>query len=146
LDQNTAKFFAQQEYKYDARVLRGLYLFVVRVLSGSHDSDKFQFHAFFCTLLRQELCRIKKQKMAFTKKNIAYADLIVPFIKCPLGEAVADCPFKDYWKMDNEDKQIDLVDQLPEEKLDELRAFHRECLKVKIQAARENTTRIHENF
>lgn len=84
--------------------------------------------------------------MAFTEKNIEYADLIVPFTKCPLGEAVADCPFIAYWKMEDEDKQIALVDQLPEEKLDELRAFHGKCLRVKIDAARDNTTRIYENF
>jgi hypothetical protein len=83
--------------------------------------------------------------MAFTEKNIKYADLIVPFTKCPLGEPISDCPFTDYWKMEDEEKQILLVDELPEEKLDELRAFHRKCLNIKIRAAQENSARIYEN-
>jgi hypothetical protein len=84
--------------------------------------------------------------MAFTEKNIKYADLIVPLKKCPLGEPVSDCPFTEFWEMKDEEKQMLLVDELPEEKLDELRIFHRKCLKLKIEAARDNTTRVYENY
>lgn len=84
--------------------------------------------------------------MAFSEKNIKYADLIVPFIKCPLGEAVANCPFIDYWKIGDEEKQIGLVDELPEEKLDELRAFHRKCLTIKIEKTQNESARIYENI
>lgn len=84
--------------------------------------------------------------MAFTKKNIKYADLIVPFTKCPLGEPVADCPFTDYWKIEDLEERIRPVDELPEEKLEKLRAFHRRCLNIKIQKAQEETARIYENI
>ncbi len=84
--------------------------------------------------------------MAFPEKYIKYADLLVALKKCPLGEPVSDCPFAEYWKIKDEEKQILLIEELPEEKLDELQVFHRKCLKLKIEQARDNTTRIYENF
>lgn len=84
--------------------------------------------------------------MAFTEKNIKYADLIVPFTKCPLGEPVNDCPFIRYWKIEDLAERIQPVDDLPEEKLDELRTFHRKCLNIKIEKAREESTRKYENM
>ena len=48
LQVKTINFSAQQEYKYDARVLRGLYLFVVRVRDGSPLADNVAVPRFFC--------------------------------------------------------------------------------------------------
>lgn len=84
--------------------------------------------------------------MPFTEKNIKYADLIVPFTKCPLGDPVSDCPFIDNWKIEDLEERIQPVDDLPEEKLDKLRAFHRKCLKIKIEKAQKDSARIYENF
>jgi hypothetical protein len=84
--------------------------------------------------------------MAFTEKNIKYADLIVPFTKCPLGEVVTDCPFVDYWKIEDPEERIRPVDELPEEKLDELRAFHLKCIKIKIERSQEESARIYKKF
>jgi hypothetical protein len=84
--------------------------------------------------------------MAFTEKNIKYADLIVPFSGCPLGEAVEDCPFTNYLKIENPSERIRPIDDLPEEKLDKLRAFHRKCLQVKIDRAQEESTRKYQNM
>ncbi len=127
--------------------MRGLNLFVVWVLSGTPVQVLFQFHALFLYLSVEELNGNNKiQNMAFTEKNIKYADLIVPIKKCPLGESVSDCPFTNYWKIEDVEKQILLVDELPEEKLDELRAFHRKCLNIKIERAQEESARIYENF
>ena len=84
--------------------------------------------------------------MTFTEKNIKYADLIVPFTKCPLGEPVPDCPFNHYWKTEDPAERIRPVDKLPEEKLDELRKFHRKCLNIKIEKAREESTRHYKNL
>lgn len=84
--------------------------------------------------------------MGFTEKNIKYADLIVPFTKCPLGEPVSDCRFVSYWKIEDLEERIRPVDDLPEEKLDELRAFHRKCLSLKIEKVQEETARKYENI
>jgi hypothetical protein len=43
-------------------------------------------------------------------------------------------------------KRIALVDELPEEKLDELRAFHRKCLAIKIEQVRDESTRYYQNL
>lgn len=83
--------------------------------------------------------------MIFTEKDIKYADLVVPFTKCPLGEAVKDCPFMVYWKIEGQGKRIKLIEELPEAKLDELRGFHRKCLTEKIKKARKESTLLYEN-
>lgn len=93
----------------------------------------------------RELSGFSKHKMGFTEKNIKYADLIVPFTRCPLGEPVEDCPFISYWEIKDPAERIRPVDDLPKEKLDELRAFHRKCLNLKIERAREESTRKYEN-
>ena len=84
--------------------------------------------------------------MAFTERSIRDADLIVPLAKCPLGEPVGDCPFTIYWNSMNHAKRIALVDELAEEKLDELRAFHKKCLAIKIEQARDESTRYYQNL
>ncbi|WP_297098555.1 hypothetical protein [uncultured Draconibacterium sp.] len=77
--------------------------------------------------------------MTFSERSIKYADLLVPIKKCPLGEAVPDCPFVEYWQIKDETKQMNLIEELPEEKLDALREFHRKCLAIKIKQAQKET-------
>jgi len=79
--------------------------------------------------------------MTFSERSIEYADLLVPMNKCPLGEAVPDCPFAEYWKIKDRSRRAELIEELAEEKLNELRDFHRKCLAVKIEKAQEETTR-----
>ena len=83
--------------------------------------------------------------MIFTEKDVKYADLVVPFTKCPLGEPVKDCPFAKYWKIEDQGQLMKLIDELPEVKLDELRAFHQKCLSIKIEKAKEKTAQLYKN-
>nr|WP_319512001.1 hypothetical protein [uncultured Draconibacterium sp.] len=83
--------------------------------------------------------------MTFSERSIKYADLLVPIKKCPLGEAVPDCPFVEYWQIDDETKQMNLIEELPEEKLDELREFHRKCLAKKIKQARKMSEELYKS-
>ena len=83
--------------------------------------------------------------MIFTEKDLKYADLVVPFTKCPLGEPIKDCPFVEYWKIEDQGQRIKLIDKLPEVKLDELRAFHHKCLAIKIEKAKERTVQLYKH-
>ena len=83
--------------------------------------------------------------MSFTEKNIKYADLVVPFTGCPVGEPVNDCPFISYWKIEDTVERIQQIEKVPEKELDKLRSFHRKCLKVKIDHEREVSTREYED-
>lgn len=71
--------------------------------------------------------------MYFTKKNIEYADLVIPFTKCPFEEIEYDCPFVEYWKLPSEEEQIVAMGDLPENRLDDLRKHHQRCLKRKMK-------------
>lgn len=77
--------------------------------------------------------------MIFSNRSIEYADLLVPMRKCPLGETVTDCPFIEYWEHKDEVERNNILEKLSEEKLDELREFHRRCLTKKIEKAQKNT-------
>lgn len=83
--------------------------------------------------------------MTFSERSIKYADLLVPIKKCPLGEAVPDCPFVEYWQIEDETKQMNLIEELPEEKLDELREFHRKCLAKKIKQAQKISAELYKS-
>jgi len=48
--------------------------------------------------------------------------------KCPFGEPVSECPFLPYFEMKNDREQVAQIETIPQEKLDELRRFHRTCL------------------
>ena len=76
--------------------------------------------------------------MNFTKKNKEYVDLVVPFTCCPIGEPVEDCPFISYWDIKDLAERIRPIEELSEEELDNLRAFHRKCLIEKVELARHN--------
>jgi len=75
--------------------------------------------------------------MNLTERNIKYADLVVPFSGCPIGNPVDDCPFSKYWKTDDTSNRIILIENLTENELDNLREFHRECLMKKVKGRRE---------
>ena len=77
--------------------------------------------------------------MILSERSIKYADLMVPLRKCPLGEAVPDCPFVEYWENEDPSYRVQLIAELPEDKLDDLRDFHRNCLAAKIKQARQET-------
>ncbi|WP_163321775.1 MULTISPECIES: hypothetical protein [Draconibacterium] len=83
--------------------------------------------------------------MIFTEKDVEYADLVVPFTKCPLGDPTKDCPFAEYWKIEDQGQRIKIIDELPEVKLDELRVFHHKCLAIKIEKAKERTSQVYKN-
>lgn len=78
--------------------------------------------------------------MTFSERSIKYADLLVPIKKCPLGETVPDCPFVEYWQIEDLTKRMNLIEELSEEKLDELRDFHRKCLAKKIKQTQKEST------
>ncbi|MCG6189852.1 hypothetical protein [Maribellus maritimus] len=73
--------------------------------------------------------------MYLTEKKIKYADLVVPFMKCPFKKAEHDCPFIEYWKLASVEKQIQIIENLPEGELDLLREQHRLCQARKIKNA-----------
>lgn len=79
--------------------------------------------------------------MYLTKRNIKYADLLVPFSKCPFEEVESDCPFVEYWNFSSEEEQIVAMSNLPESKLNILRAHHQKCLERKMKENRRLSNR-----
>ncbi len=73
--------------------------------------------------------------MYFTEKKIKHADLVIPFTKCPFKKVEQDCPFIEYWDLASVEKQIGLIENLPEEKLDSLRNHHELCQERKLKNA-----------
>ena len=130
----TINFFVQQEYKYYAHALRGLYLFVVRVLDGSPLADDVAVPRSF--FVRNQTITIKNE-MYLSEKNIQYADLFMAFIQCPFDKADDDCPFEQYWKVSNIEEQLNTMQELPANELDELQKHHRICLLNKVRRIRE---------
>lgn len=63
-----------------------------------------------------------------TEKIRQNADLISPISACPFGEPITECPFLPYYELNNEREQIMQIDKIPQEELDELRKFHRDCM------------------
>ncbi len=74
--------------------------------------------------------------MYFTEKKIKYADLVVPFTKCPFKKVEYDCPFVEYWKLSSVEKQVQAIEDIPEKKLNLLREHHKSCQERKIKNAR----------
>lgn len=72
--------------------------------------------------------------MYFTEKNIKYADLVVPFTKCPFKKIEHDCPFVEYWRLASLENQIQAIGNLTEEKLDSLREHHKLCQERKVKS------------
>jgi hypothetical protein len=75
--------------------------------------------------------------MYLSEKNIQYADLFMAFIKCPFDKADDDCPFEQYWKFSNIEKQLNTMQDLPANELDQLQKHHRICLLNKVRRIRE---------
>ncbi|QGY47726.1 hypothetical protein GM418_29900 [Maribellus comscasis] len=73
-----------------------------------------------------------------TKKIRQNADLVNPMSKCPFGVPVSECPFIPFHEMNNERKQIEQIETLPQEKLDEMRKFHRACMKELMKTRKAN--------
>lgn len=65
----------------------------------------------------------------YTEKLRQFADLVVPFTECPFGEPISNCPFIPIHQVADEYKQIEQINQYSEEELDNLRAYHRDCMK-----------------
>jgi hypothetical protein len=74
--------------------------------------------------------------MYLTEKKIKYADLVVPFAKCPFKKVERDCPFVSYWELASVEKQVQAIEDIPEVELDLLREHHRLCQERKIRNAR----------
>lgn len=64
-----------------------------------------------------------------------YPDLIAPIIQCPEGVPIETCPFIPYWYRQHIHERIDLFSSLSPEKLEEIRIFHDDCLKKKLEDA-----------
>ncbi|KOH44886.1 hypothetical protein [Sunxiuqinia dokdonensis] len=73
-----------------------------------------------------------------TSKIRQNADLVNPMSKCPFGEPVADCPFIPYYEMKNERKQVAQIEAIPQKKLDEMRQFHRGCMRELMKSRKAN--------
>ena len=80
--------------------------------------------------------------MFLDDKYIKYADLVVPFNGCPLGNPVDDCPFIKYWDVQDPAERIQLIATLSEEGLDNLRTFHRKCILKKVKQFQEDSNNI----
>ena len=73
--------------------------------------------------------------MYFTERKLKYADLVIPFTKCPFKKVELDCPFIEYWELASIEKQIQVIEDISEEKLELLRYHHRLCQGKKIKHA-----------
>ncbi|MEZ5104465.1 MAG: hypothetical protein R2757_08215 [Draconibacterium sp.] len=73
--------------------------------------------------------------MYLTEKKIKYADLVIPFTRCPFKKVEHDCPFIEYWKLASVEKQVQAIENIPETELDLLRKYHRLCQERKIRSA-----------
>ncbi len=71
--------------------------------------------------------------MYFTEKKIKYADLVVPFTKCPYKKVEHDCPFVKYWELSSVEKQVQAIENIPEKELNLLREHHRNCQERKMK-------------
>ena len=69
--------------------------------------------------------------MCQTKRNLENADLVSAFLRCPVGEAVADCPFIQAYQLNNPEAQIKLLNALSDPELEQLRSHHRTCLALR---------------
>ena len=63
-----------------------------------------------------------------TPKIRQNVDMIYTFSSCPMGKPLDDCPFIPYYKLNDEQAQIMQIETTPQEELDRMRAFHRDCV------------------
>lgn len=61
------------------------------------------------------------------------ADLVSVIAQCPFDSPVKDCPFRLYYKLQNETLQIRELVYIPQNQLDKMRDFHRKCFNKQIQ-------------
>jgi hypothetical protein len=74
----------------------------------------------------------------YTEKIRRNADLVNPMSRCPFGEPIAECPFIQFYEMKNEREQVAQIEVIPQKKLDELRQFHRGCMKELMKTRKAN--------
>jgi len=98
-----------------------------------------QTHALF--VIKQ---KIKNKMKYLTEKNIKYADLVVPFIRCPFEEPETDCPFKVYWELPEIEERIQAMGNLSEDKLENLREHHRQCILNQVTRIQKKNPRTQE--
>jgi len=72
-----------------------------------------------------------------TPKIRQNVDLIYAFSGCPMGKPLDDCPFILYYNLNDEQKQIMQIESIPQEELDRMRAFHRDCVQNYRERRRE---------
>jgi len=65
-----------------------------------------------------------------------YPDLIAPIVACPEGIPVETCPLIPYWYKQRIHERIDLFSELSAEKIEEIRLFHENCLKNKLEESK----------
>lgn len=70
-------------------------------------------------------------KKYLTRKNIKNADLVSAFTRCPFGDPVEGCPFVPYYKLENPQEQIRLMNTFSDEGLQQLRSHHRSCIALR---------------
>lgn len=75
--------------------------------------------------------------MYLSAKKIKYADLVVPFTKCPFKNVEHDCLFTKYWELASIEKQIQAIENIPEKALDILRKQHQCCQERKVKNIRK---------
>lgn len=63
-----------------------------------------------------------------TEKIRKNADLIQAFSACPIGDPIIECPFISYYKIQDERRQVEQIEIIPQDQLDQMRIFHRSCM------------------
>lgn len=63
-----------------------------------------------------------------TPKICKNVDLINAFSGCPMGKPLSDCPFLPYYQLKDEDERISQIEIIPQDELDRMRIFHRDCV------------------
>lgn len=71
--------------------------------------------------------------MYLNEKLIKNADLVVPFVRCPIGDAVSNCPFIAFWAETDTGKRVKMIEDINDNDLDQLRNFHQTCLLKKLE-------------
>lgn len=75
------------------------------------------------------------------RKNV---DLIYAFSSCPMGKPLDDCPFIPYYKLDDEQEQIMQIETIPQDELNRMRAFHRDCVQHYRERRRKRSIKLSE--
>ena len=109
-----------------------------RVPGGTLETLSFGSRLFFAVILITCFSKPICMSSLYTKKIRQNADLVNAISKCPFGEPVPDCPFIPYYEMKNERKQMEQIEIIPQEKLDEMRKFHRACMHELVKTRKAN--------